>query len=72
MKKWIGITVVAGCFTIASCASAPIAPIEPTIPEGKVQVSEKELTEVLENYKQLMGEHKELRECQEWRDKMFF
>jgi starvation-inducible outer membrane lipoprotein len=61
---WIGITLF-----LASCASVPVAI---TIPEGKVQVSEKELTQVLENYKQLVGEHQELRECQEWRDKMFF
>jgi hypothetical protein len=72
MLKYLLIIMVA---ILASCASVPTVlptPATPTIPEGMVLVPKDQLDIVIKNYNQLVGEHRELRECQEWRDKMFF
>jgi hypothetical protein len=64
--KYLLIIMVA---ILASCASVPTTP---AIPEGKVQVSEKELNQVLDAYIQLQKDHQELERLREWQDKMFF
>ena len=60
---------------LASCASVPTVPPTPptpTIPEGMVLVPKDQLDIVIKNYNQLVDKQKELHQCQEWRDNMFF